>query len=165
MNLFITGNPGCGKSTLIRELIDAVKGKRIAGIMTPELRKDGERYGFKIIDLNSGEEETMASVDIKSKFKVSKYFVDVNAINKIIDKFMKSFEKADYVFIDEIGKMEFYSLRFKAVLNDVLNSNKIVIATIGKPLVNKLKNKGEIIYLERKRFEEVKSQILRKIRL
>ncbi len=164
MNIFITGNPGCGKSTLIKELIDAFKDERIAGITTPELRKNGERYGFKIIDLHSGKEAIMASVDVKSKFKVSKYFVDVDAINKIVDEFLKSLEKADYVFIDEIGKMEFYSSRFKAILNDILNSNKIVIAAIGKQFINQFKNKGEIIYLERERFEEVKIKILEKIK-
>ncbi len=40
-NILVTGPPASGKSTLIQDLI---KGKKVCGILTPEVRKDGERW-------------------------------------------------------------------------------------------------------------------------
>lgn len=56
MNIFITGNPGCGKSTLIKKLLEGIAGKKVSGMITPEIRVDGVREGFKIIDLASGKD-------------------------------------------------------------------------------------------------------------
>ena len=159
--ILITGLPGCGKSTLINELIKKLKNKKIKGILTPEIRKDNYRYGFKIIDFSSKKEEILASVDIKSKFRVSKYGINVIGIDRIVDKFLENFEKAEIIILDEIGKMEFFSEKFKKMLDKVFNSDKIIIATIGKNLLNKYKNKGKVFYLEKGNFNEVLDEILK----
>ena len=129
-NILITGRPGSGKSTLIQILIDHFKDRKISGIVTPEIRKQNKRYGFKIIDIATGEEAIMASVDINSNKRVSKYQVDVDAIDRILNKLEDGLNEADIIFMDEIGKMELYSQRFKNTVKEILNSNKTVIATI-----------------------------------
>lgn len=163
MNIFITGQPGCGKSSLVSSLIKELKNKNIAGIVTPEIRKEKQRYGFKIIDLKTKQEEILASIDIKSQFKVSKYYVNIKGINKIIDKFLESFDKADFIFIDEIGAMELKSKEFKEALEKILNSDKIIIATLHRNLVDKYKDKGKLFYLTRENFNEIKQEILKVI--
>lgn len=165
MNIFITGKPGCGKSTLINEIIEELKkhNKKIAGIITPEIRKNNSRYGFKIIDLVTKKATVMASIDIKPA-KVSKYGVSIENIDKIIDVFLESYDKSDYIFIDEIGKMEFFSEKFKETLNKILLSNKIAICALGLAFLNKFKNKGTTIFLEKQNFNNIKNQILEKIK-
>ncbi|MBU4284361.1 MAG: NTPase [Nanoarchaeota archaeon] len=160
MNIFITGQPGCGKSSLISSLIKELKNKNIAGIVTPEIRKGKQRYGFKIIDIKTNQEEILASVDIKSQFKVSKYYVNIRGINKIIDRFLEGFDKADFIFIDEIGAMELISKEFKEALEKILNSDKTIVATLHRNLVDKYKNKGKLFYLTRENFNEIKQEIL-----
>ncbi len=164
MNIFITGNPRCGKSTIIQKLLAQISGKRVSGFITPEIRVEGMREGFKIIDLYSGEGEILASLNIKRGPGVARYKVNVAGIDKIMDKFLESFEDSDYAVIDEIGMMEFYSAKFRQVVTMVLNSDKTVVATLSKKFVKQYINKGQIYYLTRDNFEEIFNKVLSQIR-
>jgi len=141
-NILITGKPGCGKSTLIQKLSDQFKNRRISGIITPEIRRGNQRYGFKIIDLLSQKEEIMASVDIQSEKRVSKYYVDVQVVDKIMNEFIGSYEQADIFMVDEIGKMELYSEKFKAFIEKI-----------------KKRADSKVFYLEKRNWERVLIEI------
>ena len=146
MNIFITGNPRCGKSTLIQKIIDEISDKKISGFITPEIRVNRIRQGFKIIDLVSGKEEILASVNIKRGPGVSRYRVNVEGIDNIMDKFLESYESSEYVIIDEIGMMEFYSKKFRDMVRMILTSNKIVILDYKIPNSKKQKLLSKIQY-------------------
>ena len=160
MNIFITGNPGCGKSTLIQKVLEEISDKKVSGIITPEIRDSGARQGFKIIDLASGNEEILASVNIERGPGVSRYKVNVEGIERIMDKFLESYKDSEYVIIDEIGMMEYFSKKFKETIRMVLGSDKNVIATLSKRFVKEFKNKGQIYYLTRDNFDEIYLKVL-----
>ena len=163
MNFLITGLPGSGKSTLVKELIKELEvKKKIAGIITPEIREQGIRKGFKIIDLRSKEERVMASVNFKPAI-VSKYGVSVENIDYIVDKFLESFDGAEIYIIDEVGKMEFFSKKFRALIDKVFSSGKLVIAVLHRSQANKFREHGEVIIVERGRIAEIKREILENI--
>lgn len=159
--IFLTGAPGCGKSTVIAKVLKELKRKKLktAGILTPEIRKDS-RKGFEIVDIASGHREVMAAVDIKSKFKVSKYGVDVPAIDRVLEKFEESFKAADIIVLDEIGKMEYCSEKFKQLLQKILKSKKPLLATLGRHLVPEFKKHGEIIIVTRQNREALSAELL-----
>ena len=163
MNIFITGNPRCGKSTLIQRLLDEISDKNVSGFITPEIRVNGVRQGFKIIDLASKEEEILASLSIKRGPSVSRYGVNVDGINTILDKFLESYKNSEYVIIDEIGMMEFYSKKFRETVRMVLDSDKKIVATLSKRFVKEYKDKGLIYTLTRENFDEVYNKVLRQI--
>lgn len=164
MNIFITGNPRCGKSTLVQKILDKISDKNLSGFITPEIREQGERQGFKIIDLASRKEEILASINIKRGPSVSRYRVNIEGIDTIMDKFLESYEDSKYVIIDEIGMMEFYSRKFRETIQMVLNSDKIVIATLSRKFIKKYKDKGQIHYLTRENFDEIYNEVLSRIR-
>jgi nucleoside-triphosphatase THEP1 len=164
MNIFITGNPGCGKSTLVQKLLTELSDKDVSGILTPEIRADGKRRGFKIIDLASGKEDILASMNIERGPGVSRYKVNIEGIDRIMERFLGSYEASDYVVIDEIGMMEFYSKKFQDAIQVALASNKKVIATVSKRLVKEFRNKGQIYNLTRENFDEIYVQVLRQIK-
>jgi len=160
MNIFITGKPGCGKSTLISKFLEQISDKKVSGIITPEIRVDGERQGFKIIDLASGQEKILASVNIEIGPQVSRYRVSIEGIDTIMDKFQESYEDSEYVIIDEIGTMEFYSKKFRETLQVVLNSNKIVIATLSRKYAKDYRSRGQVYSLARDNYEEIYMKVL-----
>ena len=163
MNIFVTGNPRCGKSTLIQRLLDEISDKNVSGFITPEIRINGVRQGFKIIDLASKEEEILASLSIKRGPSVSRYGVNVDGIDTIMDKFLESYKNSEYVIIDEIGMMEFYSKKFRETVRMVLDSDKRIVATLSKSFVKEYKDKGLIYTLTRENFDEVYDKVLRQI--
>lgn len=164
MNIFITGNPRCGKSTLIQKVLNEISDKKISGFITPEIRINGERQGFKIMDLASRKEETLASVNIRSGPGVSRYRVNVEGIDTIMDEFLRSYKNSDYVIIDEIGMMEFYSRKFRETIRMVIDSDKTVLATLSKRFVKEYQDKGEIYFLSRENFNEIYNKVLSQIK-
>lgn len=50
-NIFVTGPPGCGKSTLIEKAVAQIKNPA-TGFFTREIRKQGRRTGFSITNLH-----------------------------------------------------------------------------------------------------------------
>ncbi len=164
MNIFVTGNPRSGKSTLMQRLLDEISDKKVSGFVTPEIKINDARQGFKIIDLISKEEEILASVNIKHGPSVSRYKVNVEGIDSIMDKFLENYESSEYVIIDEIGMMEFYSKKFRETVRMVLSSDKKVVATLSKKFVKEYKDKGQIYILTRENFDDVFDKVWAQIR-
>jgi len=162
-NILITGKLGVGKTTLIRKLIEELN-LDAGGFYTQEMRIGGRRVGFKIITLD-GEESILAHVDIKSPYRVSKYGVNLEGLEKVgVESIWRALEENDIVVIDEIGKMELFSPRFKEAVNSALNSDKIVLATIllaPNPYTDKIKRRQDVklFYLTQENRGKVKEEI------
>ncbi|MFQ6010277.1 MAG: NTPase [Candidatus Aenigmatarchaeota archaeon] len=147
--VFITGKPGCGKTTLIKEL---VKERDVAGFITEEIRDKG-RKGFKIIDIKSREEGVLASTEQKTGPRVSKYRVNLADLERIGIKALE--RKADLIVIDEIGKMELYSKAIEKKIKEILQSRKKVLATLHRNYIDEYRKYGEVIWLTRENWQEV----------
>src|SRR5262245_27135618 len=102
----------------MEKLIKDVGATRIAGLRSPEVRRSGVRTGFKIIDLASGESRILASSSGDGPM-VGKYHVNVAGIDAIVEMIEESLEAADFVFVDEIGKMELFSEKFRKFVDEV----------------------------------------------
>ncbi len=72
-NFLITGLPGCGKTTLIKELSSVIPINK-KGFFTEEIREKGKRAGFKIITFD-GKQGIFAHQIFISPYRVSKYSV------------------------------------------------------------------------------------------
>jgi len=125
----LTGRPGCGKTTLIRRLVEGL-GVPAGGFYTEEIRRGGRREGFALITLD-GQTATLASVHTASRQRVSKYGVDLEAIDGVgVPAIERATARAALVVIDEIGKMELFSNRFRQAVLSALESGKPVLGTI-----------------------------------
>jgi nucleoside-triphosphatase len=141
--ILLTGLPGCGKTTAVMKIIDNLDSKRIAGFYTQEIRQNNVRKGFRWKRLD-GLEGTLAHVDIKGRFNVGKYGVDVKGFDKnVIPVLDIERTDADLFVIDEIGKMECFSKKFVAAVRRLFASDKSVLATVAKKgpgLISEIKN-------------------------
>src|SRR5947199_4547173 len=103
--VLLTGPPGCGKTTLIKRIVNNLP-RRADGFYTEEIRDGGVRTGFKIVTLD-GEEVVFAHVDLKTPEHVGKYRLDLSALERIgVGAVRQAVRARRLVIIDEIGPME-----------------------------------------------------------
>jgi nucleoside-triphosphatase len=150
MRLFLTGTPGVGKTTLIRGVLKRLKEVRCAGFYTEEKRHKGQRIGFKIITLD-GQEGTLASIGRKEP-TVGRYSIHIAEFEKLILPQLDSqITPADLYVIDEIGKMELLSQKFRSKAIDLLAQPSNILATIaekGKGFIEQIKARNDIELIE-----------------
>ena len=94
----ITGLPRSGKSAVMEKVLDMLIDERkreismrggssekpiLGGMRTEPLLEDGERMGYKVIDLVSGEEGLIAHKNIDSRLRVLGYGIDIEELNRV----------------------------------------------------------------------------------
>lgn len=149
-NILITGPPGIGKTTLVKRIYSQIKGLKPCGFYTEEIREGGRRVGFKIVSL-SGKERVLAHVKIKSPYRVSRYFVDVEGFEEILKEIISGCKDAGVILVDEIGKMECFSELFTNAMREFLDSKASVVATISKKgggFIEEVKNREDVLLYE-----------------
>jgi nucleoside-triphosphatase len=146
----ITGYPGVGKTTLVQKIIKRMVSVNMAGFCTSEIRGRGSRLGFELQGLNGGR-RTLAHVEIKSQHRVGRYGVDKDGFEKFLATLDLLNPCVELIVIDEIGKMELFSNRFRNLVCDALNADKQVLATIplkGNDFIRKIKLRNDIHLME-----------------
>jgi nucleoside-triphosphatase len=127
--LLLTGVPGIGKTTIIRKVAAALSRKRIRGFVTGEIRGAGRRAGFELSTFN-GRTQLLAHVDIDSRHRVGRYGVDVAGLDAIAEEALALDDGTDVYFVDEIGKMECFSAKFRAAVRSLIDSGRPMVATV-----------------------------------
>jgi nucleoside-triphosphatase len=149
-NLLITGLPGVGKTTFIKKLLEESRYLHPVGFYTEEIREEGMRKGFELVHLE-GKRGVLSHVDIKSRYRVGRYKVDVSGFEDFLDGISFFDPSSDIIMVDEIGKMECLSTKFDRIMKEVLNSEKWVIATIalkGGGLIAEVKQRRDVKLFE-----------------
>jgi len=168
-NILITGLPSVGKTTLIRKLAEALKNLHPVGFYTEEIREEGGRKGFELISLE-GKRGLLSHKQIESRYRVGQYRVDVKGFEDFLGSISFLNPLTHLIIIDEIGKMECFSNQFKKLLEEILDSEKWVIATIalkGSKPIEEIKKRKEIRLFEitRKSRDALFSKILNEVKI
>ena len=152
MKLGVTGPPGSGKTTLCGRLVDALD-LTIGGILTQEIRgSTGQRTGFAIRDIATGNEGTLASTDRDHGPRIGKYRVHVDDLERFaIPAIERAIDEADMILIDEIAPMELTSEAFVRAAQSALEGDVPTLVTFkGRrrhPLMDRIRELCEVYEL------------------
>ena len=148
--VLLTGRPGCGKTTLIKHVVNNLP-RRAGGFYTEEIRDAGTRAGFKLVTL-AGEEVVFAHVDLKTPEHVGKYQLDLSALERIgVGAVHQAVRAQRLAVIDEIGPMEIRSAIFRDAVNEALDSEVPLLATVfarSLPFTNAIKSRPDVTLIE-----------------
>ncbi len=125
--VLLSGFPGSGKTTLIERLIGE-SGIPVRGFITREIRECGVRVGFQLIGL-SGQRRLLAHMNMKSSERIGKYGIDTDALESVLEAEFRE-DRMYLAVIDEIGKMELLSHRFRSFISELWRTDRPVVATI-----------------------------------
>jgi nucleoside-triphosphatase len=165
-NIFLTGAPSSGKTTVIRKVIKSLTFPA-NGFYTEEERIAGKRVGFLMHTLD-GRKGYLGHQDIKSDFHIRRYGVSIENIETIAVPSITPVSR-NIIILDEIGKMECFSELFRHLLKQVLDSDKTVLATIalkGDGFIEGIKKRADVqlVELVEGRREILKEEIVREIK-
>ena len=161
----LTGRPGTGKTSLIKQAIAGTSGK-VGGFYTEEIRSRGVREGFRLVTLD-GREAILAHVGIHSPYRVSKYGVDVDSLDKVgVSALNQAAKESNLIVVDEIGKMELLSAKFKEAVLRIIDTGKRVLGTImlnPHPWADTIKRKPQVdlVTVTRANYQQVLEELLR----
>jgi len=160
----LTGPPGVGKTTLIKEAITAIE-QRAGGFYTREMRSQGVRQGFEIVTLD-GASAILASIDFHGPCRVSKYGVMADNLDNVgVAALRRATKECAIVVVDEIGKMELFSPAFREAVLEALDSGKKLLGTImlaPHPWANRIKQdpRVEVVMVSRANHQQVAQELL-----
>ncbi len=127
--ILLEGRPGVGKTTAAGALVKAlrVRGVEVTGFTTEEIREGGRRLGFRVESV-SGESAVLAHVELPGPPRVGRYGVDLGALERVALPSIAA--SVGVVVIDELGKMELASERFRDAVAALVERDLTIAATV-----------------------------------
>jgi nucleoside-triphosphatase len=128
--VLVEGRPGVGKTTVARRLVGLLADARVpvAGFITQEIREEGRRVGFGIEALGGGE-GILAHVEIPGPPRVGRYGVDLETFEGLAIPALSA-PAGGVMVIDELGKMELASQRFREAVVGLFDERVPLVATV-----------------------------------
>ena len=163
----ITGLPRSGKSAVMEKVLSMLKEERvrelsarnlgdteiIGGICTEPILENGERLGYKVRNLVTGEEGEIAHKSIDSRLRVLGYGLNTAELERVaIPAIEHAIENCEVIVIDEIGKFAVESESFVNAVRNALEIDKPTLLTLHKksrhPLLQDIRRRDDGRILE-----------------
>jgi len=130
LKLLLTGDPGCGKTTLLRRVVERLRGSvAMTGFLTEEVLEGGRRKGFRGWTLD-GRTFPLADRDDAGPLRVGPYGVTLEGLETIGLDALRPGPGTRLVVLDEVGKMECFSAAFRERVVELLAGDTALLATV-----------------------------------
>lgn len=155
-HVFVTGVPGSGKTTLVRNVVERLRtdGYKLLGFYTEEVRDESsrDRIGFDVVSLEGARGPLARVSSTKTTSMVGKYNVTIESFERIAFPTMDvTHQDVDIFVVDEVGKMELFSPAFTSRVDELFSSGKLILGTIPTPsygrtipYVHQIQNRSDV---------------------
>ena len=164
----ITGLPRSGKSAVMEKVLEMLVDERtreinirgnpsgkpiVGGMRTEPILENGERLGYKVINIITDEEGVIAHKTFDSRLRVLGYGLDLKALEEVaIPAINYAKEECEVLVIDEIGKFSVESEDFVNCVRGALQVDKPTLLTLHKksrhPLLQDIRRRDDGRILE-----------------
>ena len=151
----ITGLPGSGRTELLLTLVGMLEaeGVKMGGVVTYPIVENDKVTGFKMQDYMTKEEAVIAGMKISSRVRIDEFGVDLDTLGVFsVNAIKRAVFNAEFVIIDEIGRIQLKSEYFNKAVSNALKSRKPIIMTIYKKsrssLLQEIRRRDDIRMLE-----------------
>lgn len=165
----ITGLPRAGKSAVLEKVVKMLSDERrqekqarrddtagnpvVGGMKTRTILDGGQRVGFEVVDIITGDSAVMAHRDIDSRTRILGYGIDPTALDKIgVAAIQRTIDECEILVIDEIGKYSVESEAFVKAVREGLDRDMPTILTLHKksrhPLLQDIRRRDDARILE-----------------
>lgn len=125
--LLLSGSIGAGKSHTLARLLDDLRadGRRVAGILSPSVHRDGRRIGYDLIDVSDNRRTELSRIAVASPAAGSSpsvgnyHFLPQGLCAGQAALAMERAAGADMVMVDEVGPWELRDQGWAAPLYDL----------------------------------------------
>ena len=144
--IFLTGVPGCGKTTLIKGVAEHFAG-RVTGFYTEEVcEAKGRRIGFDLVS-HTGERAAFARKGGNARTRVGPYSVFLKPLEDWGLELLRPCPERPLVILDEVGKMECLSNVFQERVLELLGSSCPILGSValrGGGLIRRIHEHQEV---------------------
>lgn len=162
----ITGSPGVGKSTVLRNVLKQLT-CTYGGMVSADIRVKGERVGFEIRDIATGRQGILAHREGRGP-RLGKYHVNLEDLNNIGVSAIRNALGSRLVVIDEIGPMELKSLEFIKAVGEALDSDKSMLVVLHQksshPIAERIRKEFEVYTVTQENRESIAAEIAGKFK-
>ena len=164
----ITGLPRSGKSAVMEKVLEMLVDERtreinirgnpsgkpiVGGMRTEPILENGERLGYKVINIITEEEGVIAHKTFDSRLRVLGDGLDLKALEEVaIPAINYAKEECEVLVIDEIGKFSVESEEFVNCVRSALQVDKPTLLTLHKksrhPLLQDIRRRDDGRILE-----------------
>ena len=137
--IIISGKQGQGKTTMCRKLAAQMQedGSLIGGFIAPGTWKNGQRYSFDILDLQTFKTYPFASREAHGSWdQIHSFYFNPQSIKKGEELLRAHSLNSDWVFIDEVGKFEIQGKVWGPILQELLSNNIDLVLSIRDSFVD-----------------------------
>ena len=164
----ITGLPRSGKSAVMEKVLKMLSEERqreltmrgtqrehpiLGGLRTEPLVENGERMGYKVINIVTGEEGVIALKGIDSRLRVLGYGLNPAELERVaLPAIEYAVDHCEVLVIDEIGKFSVESEAFVSAVRSALEIDMPTLLTLHKksrhPLLQDIRRRDDGRILE-----------------
>jgi nucleoside-triphosphatase len=130
LKLLLTGDPGCGKTTVVHRVVERLRGSvPLCGFLTEEVGRGGRRRGFQGRTFD-GRTFPLADRDFDSDLRVGPYGVTLDGLETVGLDSLRAGPETRLIVLDEVGKMELLSAAFRRRVEELLAAETALLATV-----------------------------------